>query len=174
MEFDLELIKLKERNDEENYEAEIRMPGGFGVGIGYHFSQNLFLSIDMEWQDSKNLYRKYKNVTDPIQQGLKERIGYKNTLQVRCGSELKINVRECSVPIRAGVAYVPEYSKDMENKPIIGSLATLGSGIGYKNFNLDFGIEYNSYLYKIPGKGKYREHYLRFLFALIYRWGDKQ
>ena len=167
-------FNLIEKNDEENYKAKIRMPWIIGVGTAYHFSQKLFISLDMEWQDSKNLYRKYIDVIDAIQNGQKEQIGNINIFQVRCGSELTLTGTWIGdIPIRAGIAYTPKYFKDIEEKQIVGSLATLGSGLEYKRFNLDFGVEYNSYLYKLRGKGSYREHDLKFIFALRVRWGDK-
>ena len=71
-------FKLTEINDEDNYESKLRMPWTVGFGIAYHFSQKLFISLDMEWQDSKNLYRKYLDVKEATQNGIKERIGNKN------------------------------------------------------------------------------------------------
>ena len=166
-------FKLKEINDEASYEAKIRMPWTVGFGIAYYFSQKLFINLNMEWQGSKNLYRKYLDIKDATQNGIKERIGNKNIFQIQVGSELKTKVWEFEVPIRAGVAFTPKYYKDMEKKPIYGSLATMGIGIASYWWGLDFGVEYNSYLYKLEDIGSYREHYLTFLFALILRWGDK-
>ena len=165
-------FKLKERNDEYNYGAEIKMPCMLGLGVAYFFSTNLFLSIDMEWQNSTHLDRKYLQKSEEYPQDHREQIGMNDVFTVRSGTELTTKFWNLTVPIRMGIAWMPKYYKGMDNEPIVGSLITAGIGIKYKNFSLDFGVEYNSYLYKFEGLGTYRENYLRCMSAFVISWGE--
>ena len=121
---------------------ELDMPMSYGIGTAIRFSDKLTIDLDVyrtEW--SKYILTDSQgNKFCPIDGRPENESDVKDTTQVRAGGEyLIINPsKNLVIPLRAGIFYDPEPS---QGSPEDFYGMTLGSGIGFKRFILDFAYE---------------------------------
>ncbi len=119
----------------------IDMPMSFGMGIAVRPSDAFTVDLDIyttRWEDYI-LHTSTGKSVSPISGLEEDRSKVGNTTQVRLGSEYLIIGEKIVAPIRCGVFYDPEPSKDGVDD-FWGF--SIGAGVAYKRFVFDTAFQY--------------------------------
>lgn len=119
----------------------LRMPESYGVGLAVRFSDSFTLALDVyrtEWGKFV-LIDSSGNETSPVTGMSKDQSKVKATHQVRVGAEYLLILEKTIIPIRAGIFYDPEPSR--ENPEDFYGFS-MGTGFMWKNLVIDAAYQY--------------------------------
>jgi long-subunit fatty acid transport protein len=119
----------------------MKMPPSYGVGLSYRHSDAWLVAFDLyhtQWSrfsisDAKG------NEINPLDGRLLSEGRLENTTQVRFGTEYLFIKDRYVIPVRAGLFYDPEPSKNKTDK-FYG--ISFGSGYSTQKFSLDASYQY--------------------------------
>lgn len=164
------------------------MPLMVGFGIGYQMNENWLLAFDTEYRNFSSGQIKIRENLILVPGGsnieeftvlTEEEWQWSNVFLVRAGTEYLHESKIGTIPLRAGIGYVPlptpETSFDTVNSQVQVVRSTsvsyeigLGTGIHWNQIKLDLGYMYKSYdLGNVAffSEDKTKNHFLKFSFT---------
>lgn len=164
-------------------EYKQKLPMMFGFGIAVEPTQNLTIAADLD-------YRPYSNMELLDSADVKDTTAkFPNVTQLRFGVEYLLMLGQAIVPLRAGfrtdpktyygTIYSPTYPNGANDKQVVGTSFTFGSGVAVKHFELDGAFEYahskNPTTYDAsynisPSTINWNATYLRWLMSAIFKF----
>lgn len=152
-----------------------------GLGVGYHYKENWLFAADLEYRSFSSAKIKIREnlILVPGGNNIEEfdvldasQWQYSNVFIVRAGTEFLKETSVGTIPLRAGIGYVP---LPAPNTDINGSRSTsvsyqfsLGTGIHWNQIKLDLGYMYKTYNLKsrfFSAEEKSQNHFLNASFT---------
>ncbi len=152
-----------------------------GLGLGYHYRENWLFAVDMEYRNFSSASIKIREnlILVPGGNNIEEftvlnssQWQWSNVFIVRTGTEYLKKTSVGTIPLRAGLGYVPIPTPNVD---VSGTRSTsvsyqfsLGTGIHWNQIKLDFGYMYKTYNVESAGfiaEEKSQNHFLNASFT---------
>jgi long-subunit fatty acid transport protein len=152
-----------------------------GLGVGYQYRENWLFAVDMEFRkfNSANIKIRENLILVPGGNNIEEfrildnsRWQWSNVFIVRAGTEYLKKTSIGTIPLRAGLGYVPLPTPNVDVNGIrstsVSYQFSLGTGIHWNQIKLDLGYMYRTYNLESSGfiaEEKAQNHFLNASFT---------
>jgi hypothetical protein len=144
--------------------AKYKLPLMIGAGVGYRPSENLLLALDAEFRRFSGLKidMRDKVVLNPggknVEYFTEFDPEWNNVFAVRAGAEYLYGTGIGTIPIRAGLGYVPQPGPSFDilgnaSTTVVGYTVSLGTGLHWSQIHLDWAYTYTSTNWDFPVSG---------------------
>ncbi len=131
----------------KRYTYELNMPAMIGFGTSFRIGESFTLSFDYEIRNYRD--KKLKFINNDQNNSSEGKLSYFDLNQVRIGAEYLIVTDFAVLPLRVGFYNYPTtgyiLTDNNEKKQVLGSGLSLGSGLIFNRFSLDFAVTYAGY-----------------------------